>query len=654
MKTTRFKSLCPVSVVALALILLLGAALGRTPYAMASGSAAFADPIVIGDDEFIEFPVDFPSEETDWDWQERISDIHASEIVYLDVMFVYNADIRNSPEEILIRAVESANQIFENSKVHIRLNPVKFVATDLVPSDGFNADRALHVKLNGNLKNLATQQYLSGADIVAGLYDYNGYICGGGGSAARLGSLREVIDAQIIMAMCGEVTNGYLLAHELGHTLGLSHSRRQDSQGATFPFALGHGVDDVLSTIMAYPDVFHDGGDKDYHVFSNPHLMCGEVACGVSEVGNPSDSANAALALNLVRFQAAEFNSVGRAQVPIAPAIEAIADSGLRACLEEFQAIANRTYTGQVYELDCRGRSISSLEGIEAFEYLRRLRISDNPVGDLGPLAELDHLVSLRANDAEVSDLTPLLQLQNLERIQVKSDHPISCWQRDYLHTTDELRFYMWPETCHTDDDEGDFDGDGLSNRFELDQGSNPVIPNDEPSIFQFKFTEHALFESEGVLKLTVTRGLGQSAHTSVSVRSVAGTASEGENFVPLDLILHFDQYERHKEIALEVMTNPESQEDRVLTLELSEPVNASLGSASVASVTIYPAGQQVPRRVPIRDMPAPAPPPQASPPPQTPSSQGDSGGGNAAFPLAVLCGMLAFSMLARRRKAPC
>jgi hypothetical protein len=90
------------------------------------------------------------------------------------------------------------------------------------------------------------------------------------------------------------------LIHELGHLMGLGHSRRQGSEG-TYAWSVGHGVDNEFVSIMAYESSFGSAVERDY--FSSPRLSdCNGQACGVDK-SDLTAGADAALSLNAIRFQ---------------------------------------------------------------------------------------------------------------------------------------------------------------------------------------------------------------------------------------------------------------------------------------------------------------------------------------------------------------
>jgi hypothetical protein len=68
------------------------------------------------------------------------------------------------------------------------------------------------------------------------------------------------------------------LLHELGHNLGLVHSRRENPDGGSLPYGAGHGVDNGFVTIMASPGAFNA---IRLPRLASPSLGCQGQPCGV-------------------------------------------------------------------------------------------------------------------------------------------------------------------------------------------------------------------------------------------------------------------------------------------------------------------------------------------------------------------------------------
>lgn len=100
---------------------------------------------------------------------------------------------------------------------------------------------------------------------------------------------------------CGAIT----FAHELGHNMGLRHSKREGdrvvrryfrkkgSKGSLVKYGLGHGVDGLFATIMASPSAF--GVPSRIPRYSNPNLSWKGVPTGQSG----RSGANAVRATNI-------------------------------------------------------------------------------------------------------------------------------------------------------------------------------------------------------------------------------------------------------------------------------------------------------------------------------------------------------------------
>jgi len=104
------------------------------------------------------------------------------------------------------------------------------------------------------------------------------------------------------------------LAHEVGHIMGLDHSRPQvqGSHYSSFPWALGHGENGQFVTIMSYPEFYAYAPQQG--LFSSPQLACSES----SSCGQPrNDSINGADAVSALRSVAFQFTAVANGFAPV-------------------------------------------------------------------------------------------------------------------------------------------------------------------------------------------------------------------------------------------------------------------------------------------------------------------------------------------------
>jgi len=186
--------------------------------------------------------------------------------------------------------INATNDTYARSEAGLRVRLVH--SEEVAYSDSATSNAALDAltQNSGVFSGLETKRSQVGADLVVLMRPYVGDgICGiawlgGYGQNGDFSRSRRYGYSHVSID-CGDE----VLGHELGHNMGLSHSRRQDGQGATFPWALGHGVDRSFVTVMAYGQVF---GAPRVPLFSSPDLVCNGVPCGVdrADLVNGADS----------------------------------------------------------------------------------------------------------------------------------------------------------------------------------------------------------------------------------------------------------------------------------------------------------------------------------------------------------------------------
>lgn len=203
--------------------------------------------------------------------------------VQVDVLIVYDTATNNyfngSPNTMLYNMVEQANSYYDASNVDVQLNVVGTQLFNSNLSDDFLGD----LRRNQSIADLRDQL---GADYVTWVIDDkpSANYCGVGYVTTNSGGAYNIVRRSCM-------ARSY--AHEMGHTMGLSHSLAQGSRGSDYDWGIGYGVNGVFSTIMAYTSAYNTRART--FRFSSPEFECSGYPCGIR------NEADAALAINNVK-----------------------------------------------------------------------------------------------------------------------------------------------------------------------------------------------------------------------------------------------------------------------------------------------------------------------------------------------------------------
>lgn len=213
----------------------------------------------------------------------------------IDVMMLYTAPAKNASGNIgtkINQYISHANRIYRNNDLNVTLRVSyqgQASSSNLTPTEG-----TLNALTNSSSIRNARASSKSDMVVLLGKREVlsNGYVCGigwvGQGNNGTMYSSMKDRMYSVTAVDCAATT----FVHELGHNMGLGHSKAQGSVGGVYNDGIGHGVNNNFSTIMAYPQAFGSATRLDY--FSDPSWSgCNGQPCGVWGVSNSWKTVNA-------------------------------------------------------------------------------------------------------------------------------------------------------------------------------------------------------------------------------------------------------------------------------------------------------------------------------------------------------------------------
>ncbi len=124
-----------------------------------------------------------------------------------------------------------------------------------------------------------------------------------------------------------------------------------------------------------------------------------------------------------------------------------IPDEALRKCVKQHVGDGAITNASQLTDLNCSHADVTSLEGIEVFTALARLKLASNAVTSVGPLATLSQLTDIYLEGNSIRSLLPLRGLAELVYLNVAGNIQLVCAELTHFEAIAKLTL-LPPRHC--------------------------------------------------------------------------------------------------------------------------------------------------------------------------------------------------------------
>lgn len=104
-----------------------------------------------------------------------------------------------------------------------------------------------------------------------------------------------------------------------------------------------------------------------------------------------------------------------------------IADTSLAECVAQHIADARVTDPKALEALNCSHAGVESLNGIQVFSKLVRLKLSQNRIIELQPLADMAALQELHLDDNALQSISPIRDLPELQYLDLRGNTNLRC-----------------------------------------------------------------------------------------------------------------------------------------------------------------------------------------------------------------------------------